>query len=91
MKPVNKLDDIWEFEIFIQNIINSARGMSFKLLLKWEDNNYLPTLRRNPSSISRTFRLQVTCVYFIVLLVGQDILWTLLVEQVLFRPEIASS
>lgn len=40
MKPVNKLDDIWEFEKFIQSIINSAHEVG-SILLKWEDNHYL--------------------------------------------------
>lgn len=36
--PVNKLDDIWEFEKFIQNVINSTLEVGLSIwLLKWED------------------------------------------------------
>lgn len=39
MKPVNKLDDIWEFEQFIQTIINSALEVGSIWLLKREESD----------------------------------------------------
>lgn len=47
MKAVNKLDDIWEFEKFIQSIINSALEVG-SILLKWEDNHYLSLDKVHP-------------------------------------------
>lgn len=42
MKPVNKLDDIWEFVKFIQSIINSVLEAGPSVcLLKWEEHPYL--------------------------------------------------
>lgn len=34
MKPVNKLDDIWEFEKFIQSIINGVLEAGLSLIIK---------------------------------------------------------
>lgn len=66
MKPVNKLDDIWEFEKFIQSIINSALEVG-SILLKWEDSHYLsldqvhPLIRR-----VRVFQSAVVTTHVIV-------------------------